>query len=420
MEEKDEINRRLQDESSLGADGGPVVESEEVGDDVLDLDVADVEGGDTHLDAFDELDELAAFDDTDTLDSAADTLDDAADTLATPSDDGDEQSSLEAAPEDEGARGGRARSRTERSRARRRKRRNRLIASLGAVGVVAALLGGGALYYFKTTTIVPVADALSVQSADTDPCAKFKHLTCTAKWEPNDKIDRGTLFSQSVKAGKRVSKGSKVELIYSAGPTEVKFPNVVGAPLAEVKDKIYKLGLSLKDVEIVDSEGKPSNVVLAASIKEGETVKNGSEVSLKVSNGRVALPDWSGKTKEFVEVEAKKLGLEASFKEEESEATPGTVVSQWPKAGEVKSSLKVEIVLAKAFQSKDVVVPDVVGKTDTEAQSELASAGFRHIKTVVVKNSEVDTKKVTQVVPGAGQSAKSEENIVIIVSEPSQ
>lgn len=305
----------------------------------------------------------------------------------------------------------------------RRRRKKRLV--VGGVSAAVALLviagvGGGIAYNQSQKMITPQATEVITESDTENPCMKMKPLNCQVTWQDNDTVKRGALISQSIPAGKKVYKGTAIELVYSNGPESAVIPSIIGAPLDEVKQRLYELGLNVDEVKVVESAGKAENIVLSASVKEGDTVPNGTQVTLEVSNGQIALPDWTGKTREFVDAEAKKLGVEVKFKEEESEQTPGTVLSQTPKPGEVKSATEVVVTVAKAFASKDVKVPDVVGKSETDAQSELAAAGFRHIKTVVVKNTEVTEKQVTQVVPGVGQTAKSEENIVLIVSEPAE
>ena len=227
-------------------------------------------------------------------------------------------------------------------------------------------------------------------------------------------------MNQSVAAGERVKKETKVVLSYSNGPAESDFPDIVGKNVDAAVAELYELGIHVSDVKLVDSKGKEADLVVGSSIESGATVTNGTEVSLEVSNGKVTIPDWKGKTREAVTTSAKKLNISVTFKEEENEGASGIVLSQSPSPGETAASTEVVVTVSKAFKSKDIEVPDIIGRTAEEAQVELAIAGFRHIKTVTVKNSEVTEKQVTQVVPSVGQIGKSEENIVIIVSEPSE
>ena len=145
---------------------------------------------------------------------------------------------------------------------------------------------------------------------------------------------------------------------------------------------------------------------------------NGNGVNLEVANGRVGIPDWTGKTKDFVEQDAKKHGIKVKYLEEDSDKTPGTVLSQSPKATESAPTNEVQVTIARSAKASDISVPDVVGKSEQEAQSSLATSGLRQISTVKVPNCAVSSSQVTQTIPAAGGSVKSDTDVTIIVSDP--
>jgi probable serine/threonine-protein kinase len=141
-------------------------------------------------------------------------------------------------------------------------------------------------------------------------------------------------------------------------------------------------------------------------------------VNLEVANGKVGIPDWIGKTKDFVEQDAKKHGIKVKYLEEDSDKTPGTVLSQSPKATESAPTNEVQVTIARSAKVSDISIPDVVGKSEQEAQSTLATAGLRKISTVKVPNCAVSSSQVTQTIPAAGGSVKSDTDVTIIVSDP--
>lgn len=299
--------------------------------------------------------------------------------------------------------------------------------TLGIVGVAAAVLiaGGATFWGVQANSHATVPTAISEAGVDSDDnqiCAPFVDvsLECDVEWESSPTAHRGVLLDQSVESGEKVDKGSKVVLTYSNGPISSEMPNLKNKTLDEAEAALYKMNVTVKEIKEVPGQGLEKGHIVATSVAPTTTVENGSEIVLEVSSGKVTIPDWSGKTQEFVEADASKLGIEVTYKTEESEKASGLVISQTPAAGEVVAATKVEVVVSKAFESKDIKVPDVIGKPSDQAQSELAAAGFRQIKTVVVKNSEVTSPQVTQVVPGVGTTGKSEDNIVLIVSEPNK
>lgn len=313
-------------------------------------------------------------------------------------------------------------SRAETSEVQRVGLRNKAILAI----IAASVLILGVVTAFALSSSNPrVPEALKTVTAGSDNsaiCESFVQasLGCDVTWLPNATEKRGALLNQSIAAGSSVDADTKVVLTYSSGPATSEMPNLKNKTVAEAEAALYEMNVSVSEIKEIPGADIPKGNVISSSVAAGTKVENGSSVILSVSNGKAGVPNWSDKTKEFVETDAKKLGLEVNFVYEESEKASDLVLSQTPAAGEVSSEDKVKVVLSKSFASKDIKVPDVIGKAAVSAQAELAAAGFRHIKTVTVTNSEVTSTQVTQVVPGVGQIGKSEENLVIIVSSPSK
>lgn len=300
--------------------------------------------------------------------------------------------------------------------------RKAALASLAAA-VVVGVGAAGAIAAGVNPTTVPTAAASTAPSADVkELCEDFANegIDCLVNFKPSDKIERGGFLAQSVEPGFSFTKPDSIELDYSAGPASGVMPNLKGMELDEAKEELYALGLNITDIEVKDVEGVEANRVASASIEPEAKVANGNEVKLTVSSGATKLPDWSGKTRAEVETEAKKLGVEVTFKEAESDKHADTVIAQSPKKGETSGNGKVTVTVAKSQEVKEVKVPDVIGKSADEAQSELATAGFRNITVVPVKNTEVTEAQVTQVIPGEGKKVKTDANVVIIESQPSE
>lgn len=330
----------------------------------------------------------------------------------------------------EGRKGGRLKQAMVESRvaARKAERRAHAVRAVSAVAAGILLIGvaGGAGYWgwlkwrSGVASVPSAVTRINVTDTSLDPCKTFvdEGLKCKATWQIKDGTKRGELISQSISAGQNVPKGSGVNLVYSNGPETTKMPNVVGMPLDQAKQAIYEVGVDVSEVNVVEKPGVSENTVTSSSIQAGAEVTNGNGVNLEVANGKVGIPDWIGKTKDFVEQDAKKHGIKVKYLEEDSDKTPGTVLSQSPKATESASTNEVQVTIARSAKASDISVPDVVGKSEQEAQSTLATAGLRKISTVKVPNCAVSSSQVTQTIPAAGGSVKSDTDVTIIVSDP--
>lgn len=330
----------------------------------------------------------------------------------------------------EGRKGGRLKQAMVESRvaARKAERRARAVRAISVVATGILLVGvaGGVGYWgwlkwrSGVASVPSAVTRINVTDVSLDPCKTFvdEGLKCKATWQIKDGTKRGELISQSISAGQNVPKGSGVNLVYSNGPETTKMPNVVGMPLDQAKQAIYEAGVDVSEVNVVEKSGVSENTVTSSSIQAGAEVTNGNGVNLEVANGRVGIPDWTGKTKDFVEQDAKKHGIKVKYLEEDSDKTPGTVLSQSPKATESAPTNEVQVTIARSAKASDISVPDVVGKSEQEAQSTLATAGLRKISTVKVPNCAVSSSQVTQTIPAAGGSVKSDTDVTIIVSDP--
>lgn len=287
-----------------------------------------------------------------------------------------------------------------------------------AVGVYA---GVGLARHFGTSLVPSAVAATGDTSGDDALCHPFTaaKLGCTVSWQDSEQVDRGQVLSQSVDAGQRVRIRTAVQLVYSNGPSSGVMPQVVDQTLDDAKTQMYKVGVSISSITEVVGNGVPRGHVVSASVQGGAKVSNGQQVSVQVSNGQTVIPNWVGKSKDYVDAEAATLGLTVQYTDEQSSQPSGIVLGQTPSAGVSVTTNVVKVSISQAFASTQIAVPDVIGKSAKDAQSALASAGFRNIQTVNVSTPSVKTEQVTQVVPGVGQQASSDNNVVIIVSQPS-
>lgn len=291
-----------------------------------------------------------------------------------------------------------------------------------AVLLIAGIMAAWYFLFASKALGVQVPEAQDYIGYDdtSNPCEPFSSLTCSVEWKTSEDIPNGQLISQSLAAGSSVSEQTPISLTYSKGQENPVIPeSIVGLTEQDARETLYALGLKVQQIVKVDDSGKSANTVVSVKPDSlGEKVANGSGITLYVATGSLEIPDWTGKTKEFVQAEAEKMNINVVFKEEESESPLGTVISQSPQGQEVNEGDAVEVVIAKAFSEEQVEIPDVLSMTEQEAQSTLASEGFRQIVTLNVKNNEVTSKQVTQITPSVGEKVGVNEKIIIVVAEP--
>ena len=169
----------------------------------------------------------------------------------------------------------------------------------------------------------------------------------------SDDVKEKTVIDSDPKAGKKVKKGSKVDLRVSSGKKTVDMPNFVGMDEETVKKNASKLGFKNITVEKVESNSYDTGKVISQNIRAGmEIIPKEKELIIQVSTGKkkVTMPNLVGEDSTTVESTIASYGFRnVTYREEYSDKETGTVISQSIRTGSniVPSDESLEIVISK-------------------------------------------------------------------------
>lgn len=169
----------------------------------------------------------------------------------------------------------------------------------------------------------------------------------------SDDVKEKTVIDSDPKAGKKVKKGSKVDLRVSFGKKTVDMPNFVGMDEETVKKNASKLGFKNITVEKVESNSYDTGKVISQNIRAGmEIIPKEKELIIQVSTGKkkVTMPNLVGEDSTTVESTVASYGFKnVTYREEYSDKEEGIVISQSIKTGSniVPSDESLEIVISK-------------------------------------------------------------------------
>ena len=127
---------------------------------------------------------------------------------------------------------------------------------------------------------------------------KRAHLQANISAQQSDTVAKGLVISTSPPAFNSVPVGSRVDLVISSGPQQVKVPNVVGKQQPEAKVMLEDAGLRVTTVE--QDSTQPKHQVLSQAPPGDSVVNRGTRVTITVSKGtqKVAVPDVTGRSKD--------------------------------------------------------------------------------------------------------------------------
>lgn len=295
-----------------------------------------------------------------------------------------------------------------------------------AVVAFAVVLGVAGFYAFKywddsKHTLVPTASVsqLEDETAENTACEKFveAELKCSVEWVADETQERGNFISQSPPADERVLKGTSVTLTYSKGPAESTLPELRNETVESANEILYPMGITVVEESVVNDSGLSEGRIVSGDPDTGSKVKNGSEVKVTVSSGKVTIPEWVGEPKETVEADALTNNISVTFEEVETDGPPGIVISQ-SESGITEMTTTVTVEISTPKKVEEIPVPKVVGKSLEEAQTLLVTSGFTEINVIREENDEVKEPVVVRVSPGEGKKAPSDSAVTITVHIP--
>ena len=147
--------------------------------------------------------------------------------------------------------------------------------------------------------------------------------------------------------------------------------------------------------------------------------KIGSKITAEEAEEKVKVPSVVGMTEAeaIKELNKKGLGYTIKAREESKKYEAGTVMKQSPEDGtRVKKNTQIELTISSKLVGEEIVVPDVSGKDESEAQKALEKAGFEKITSEAVY-SDKEQGTVIGTTPSAGSKATKETEIKMQVSK---
>lgn len=223
----------------------------------------------------------------------------------------------------------------------------------------AALIG--VLWYLgkqPTTVEVPNVSNQTESSAISNLEAQGFNVNKTIE-KNSDKIEEGKIISTDPKAGKKVEKGSRINLYISVGSKKITLEDYTGKSYDTVKKTLDEQGFrSVSSQEAYSDEQDKGMIISQNPLANQDVVAKDTDISFVVSKGPepVLLANLSGFTKKAAEDYAKTNQLEISSSEEYSDSVPeGQVISQKPSAGtSMAKGDNISVVISKGEKEKQV------------------------------------------------------------------
>lgn len=159
----------------------------------------------------------------------------------------------------------------------------------------------------------------------------------------------GTVIDQDPPIGEVVSPGDEIDFVIGTGPATVLVPQIIGLTEDAARAQLEAEGLAVAPIR-TRNDAEPAGRVVDSTPKPGDTVPEGSAVTLVVSTGTLSLPSVIGETCDdgtaILQAEGF-LNVVCTFLETADEP-PGLIFAQDPAPGDVTPTNRITLTVATA------------------------------------------------------------------------
>lgn len=258
-------------------------------------------------------------------------------------------------------------------------------------GIVVVLILGIGISAYQMLTRITVPDVTNITIKEAEKKTKDNLKIVKASLNYSDKIKKGNIISQKVKAGTKLKKGKELPVVVSKG-VQVIIPNILTMNKNEAQKALnsYKLQMSVQ--EEYSSKIK-RDYIISQSIEAGQKVDEGTVIEVVVSKGieQVKVPKVTGKSKKTAIKQIKTAGLRYTIISDYSRSIKeGKIISQSVKSGKyVDKGKKVRLVVS--LGKRPVVTTESAPSTNRRSTGSGGNNGYER-KTTAAKSSTKSQK----------------------------
>ncbi len=201
--------------------------------------------------------------------------------------------------------------------------------------------------------------------------------------------------------------------------TTTTIPKITSLSEKSAKKDLKESGLKMKVEDSAFDESVPAGRVISQDPDAGEKIRTGKTVSVILSLGeeKIRVPKLTGITLDQATFFLAKADLNVGeiTREYSDRLAADTVISQNPPADDnVSKGTSVDLMVSKG--PRPIRVPDVIGKTSSEASADIIKDQLKVIKSEEFSDS-VEEGRVIRMSPPAGTSIEKDGEVTIVVSK---
>jgi beta-lactam-binding protein with PASTA domain len=200
----------------------------------------------------------------------------------------------------------------------------------------------------------------------------------------------------------------------------VDVPDVVGLTLEAASKMLDSLGLEGRQGDVRPDREHPAGIVVIQNPLAGHAVKKGRRVYLTVSGGEetVDVPSVRGRTLRDATFLLERTGLRLGDVSHAASAEYplNTIIEQgYAPGAKARKEARVDVTVSLGPVALSIAVPDLIGKTLTEAKKLLEGAGITLGNITYIPSPNLLPNTVIEQFPHAGELVEAKQAIDLVV-----
>ncbi|EOT46560.1 hypothetical protein OMY_01709 [Enterococcus sulfureus ATCC 49903] len=279
--------------------------------------------------------------------------------------------------------------------------------------VVLILLLVGGVYWVvagaNQSIAIPNVEKLDETAAIRKLTQEGLTVSDSTKEIASETIEAGKVVKTDPEVGVQVKKSTPITLYISTGKKTVKMEDYENKTVEDAKKMLLDSGFKKKNITTTEEYSdtvEKGKIISQTPDADEEVVADETQVEFVVSKGvePVMMPDLTGltETQAYQRMVANGLSANSLTMSDEvfSDQPKGTIISQTPTYGEevLPGDTSVTYVLSKGVET--FTVPDVTGKSKSDAEKTLKDAGLTSTTTEEFSDSVAEGKVISMTPTG--------------------
>lgn len=263
-------------------------------------------------------------------------------------------------------------------------------------------------------TEVKLIDLVGKNKFDAEFYLKQWGIKYEFDYDFSDKIERGKVMTQNVKAGEVISiSGDNVKTLkvtISKGP-KIVVPDLSGLDAAKITEWVIDNKLKIEFKERYD-DSVEENGVIEVNYKKDDVLEEGTLVTVTLSKGKLVMEKFDSYSAFREWADTYGIGYEEAHEFSDEVAAGNVIRYSYDVGATIKNG---DVVIVTISDGRKVSVPNVVGSTKSQAQDKLSKAGLGYSFVYKYSSNVAQGKAISQSM-SAGSEVSQGTTVTVTIS----